>query len=129
MVATHHKFSVRDRLKSFRYAFNGLLQLFCEEHNSWIHLAAAIFAITAGVIFNIKTIEWIAITFAIGFVFTAELLNSSIERLADFASQSENEFIKKIKDLAAAGVLISAIAALIIGLIIFVPKITGLFRK
>lgn len=61
---------------------------------------SAIFAITAGVIFNIKTIEWIAITFAIGFVFTAELLNSSIERLADFASQSENEFIKKIKDLA-----------------------------
>jgi diacylglycerol kinase len=120
------KFTVSDRLKSFRYAFNGLRQLFIEEPNSRIHLAAAICAITAGFVFKIRTTEWIAVLFAIGFVFAAELFNTSIEKFSDFVSPVKNENIKEIKDLAAAGVLVSAVTALIIGLIVFLPEILKL---
>ena len=64
-----------------------------------------------------------AVIFSIGFVFVAEILNTAIENIADFISPGKNDKIKKIKDLAAAGVLISALTAFSIALIIFIPKI------
>ncbi len=123
----NQKFSVSQRLKSFSYAFNGLKILLREEHNARIHLLATTLVVIAGVVLKISTVEWIAIVFAIGFVITTEIINSSIENIADFISLGKNEKIKKIKDLAAAGVLVSAATALIIGLIIFIPKLAVLF--
>ena len=117
------KFSFKKRVKSFGYAFNGVKILFQNEHNSWVHIAAAIVAITLGFILTISSLEWIAIVFAIGLVFTAELINTSLENVSDFISLEKNDSIKKIKDLAAASVLISSFTALSIGLIVFVPKI------
>ncbi|HOY48765.1 MAG TPA: diacylglycerol kinase family protein [Chryseolinea sp.] len=117
------KFSTPQRLKSFVYAFNGLKILIREEHNSRIHFVIAIVVTIAGFILEISVEEWIAIVIAIGFVIAAEIFNSSIENIADFISPEKHEKIKKIKDLAAAGVLISALTALTIGLIIFLPKI------
>jgi diacylglycerol kinase len=117
------KFSLINRLRSFRFAFNGLKILFTEEHNALIHLFASVLVIVLGIYLNISIPEWIALAFAIGFVLTAETFNTAIENMADFVSESKNERIKKIKDLCAAAVLISAITALTIGLIIFVPKI------
>ena len=70
--------------------------------------------------------EWIGVIFSIGLVFSLEIINSSIENIADFISPEKHKMIKKIKDLSASGVLISAITALIIGLIIFIPKILKL---
>lgn len=119
----NQKFSISQRLKSFPHAFNGLKILLREEHNARIHFVAAILVIIAGVVLKISTEEWITLVFAIGFVITAEIINSSIENIADFISPEKHEKIKKIKDLAAAGVLISAATALIVGLIIFLPKI------
>ena len=117
------KFSISTLVKSFGYALNGLKILFKEEPNARIHLLAAIAVVIAGYFFEISTIEWIAIVFAIGFVLTMEAINSAIEGLSDFVSPEKHEMIKKIKDLSAAGVLISALTALVIGLIVFVPKI------
>ena len=117
------RFSILKRLKSFKYAFNGLRILFKEEHNARIHLFAMICVIIAGFFFRVSLFEWIAIVFSIGLVFSLEIINSSIENMADFVSTDRNEKIKKIKDLSASGVLISALTALIIGLIIFIPKI------
>ena len=122
----NQKFSIAQRLRSYAHAFNGLKILLKEEHNARIHLVAAILVVIAGVVLKISPIEWIAIVFAIGFVFTAEIINSSIENIADFISPEKHEKVKKIKDLAAAAVLISAVTALIIGLIIFLPKIEKL---
>jgi diacylglycerol kinase len=119
----NQKFSMVQRLKSFTHAFNGLKILLKEEHNARIHLVAAIIVVIAGFVLKISIIEWIAIVFAIGFVFTTEIINSSIENIADFISPEKHDKIKKIKDLAAAGVLIGAVTALIVGLIIFLPKI------
>jgi len=112
-------FSIKKRLRSFVYAFNGLRILVREEHNAKIHILAAIVAISIGFYLNISTNEWIAIGFAIGFVLAMEAVNSAIENLCDLVSPKKNDTIKKVKDLSAGAVLISAIIALFVGLIIF----------
>ena len=116
-------FTLRKRLKSFRFAFNGIRLLITREHNAWIHCFAAVCVITAGYIVGLTANEWIAITITIGVVLAAEAVNSSIEALADLVSPGYNEAIKRTKDLAAGAVLILAIAAAIVGLIIFTPKL------
>lgn len=121
------KFSLSKRIKSFRFAFAGLKTLFKEEHNSWIHLIAAIGIIIAGIVLEISFMEWIAITIAIGLVFTLEIMNTAIENIADFVSPEKHSAIKKIKDLAAAGVLVSSITAIVIGTIVFLPKLLEKF--
>ena len=123
MIRHSEKFSLRKRLVSFQYAFNGLKILIKEEHNARIHLFIACCVLIAGVIFKISIVEWITVIFCIGLVFALELINSAIENTADFISKEKNETIKKIKDLSAGAVLIAAIASAIIGLIIFIPKI------
>lgn len=117
------KWSLNDRLKSFSFAFSGLKTLWKEEHNFRIHFLAAFVVIVAGFIFKISAFEWVSVILSIGFVFSAEIINTSIENLSDFVSPSKNNRIKKVKDISAAGVLIAAIAALIVGLVIFLPKI------
>ena len=117
------KFSILKQLKSFGFAFNGLKILIKEEHNSRIHLFATVCVLIAAFVFEISKAEWLAVIFAIGFVFALEIINSAIENIADFVSPEKHVLIKKIKDLAAAGVLVSAMTALIVGLIIFLPKI------
>jgi undecaprenol kinase/diacylglycerol kinase (ATP) len=119
------KFSLKSRLQSFQYAFNGFKTLFSEEHNSRIHLFITVIVVLLGFYFQLSNPEWIFITICIAFVFFAELLNSSIENIADFISPEKHPTIKKVKDLAAAAVLVSAISSVIIGLIIFLPKIFG----
>ena len=118
----HEKFSIIKRLKSFIFALNGLKILILEEHNARIHLVAAILVIIAGILLKISNVEWLAIIFSIGLVFALETINSAIENLADFISPDKNDQIKKVKDLSAGAVLIGAIAALVNGLIIFIPK-------
>jgi diacylglycerol kinase len=120
-------FSILKRLQSFSYAFNGLKILFREEHNAWIHLLAALAAIAAGFFFHISANEWLAIVLSIGLVISAETMNSAIENIADFVSPEKNESIKRIKDLAAAAVLICALTTVVVGLIVFLPKVLHLF--
>ncbi len=116
-------FSIKKRLKSFSYAFNGFKILIKEEHNARIHLFAAIIAIILGVILHISTCEWLAIILSIGLVISLEIVNSAIENIADFISPQKHDKIKKIKDLSASAVLVGAFSALIIGFLIFLPKL------
>lgn len=120
----NEKFSLKKRLLSFKYAFNGFLILFKEEHNSRIHFLATIITITLGFVLGISETEWFVIIILIGFVFAMELFNSAIENLCDLVSREKNEYIKKAKDQAAAAVLIASLVAFIIGLWIFIPKIS-----
>ncbi|MBR4492432.1 MAG: diacylglycerol kinase family protein [Bacteroidales bacterium] len=121
-----NRFSIKRRLKSFRYAFSGLRVLVREEHNARIHLFATVCVIVMGVAFRISCTEWMAVAFAIGLVFGMEAVNSAVENICDFVCPERDARIKKIKDLAAAAVLLSAIAALAVGLFIFIPKIMSL---
>ena len=109
--------------KSFRFALAGIYSLFKNENNARIHLMMAILVTIAGILFSINTTEWICITIVIGLVWAAEAFNTSIEKLADVVSPGYQPEIKSVKDLAAAGVLILTIAAVITGIFIFLPKI------
>lgn len=122
-----HSLGPKSRLRSFRYAFKGLRTLFADEPNAWIHLCATIVVLVGAWWFDFSSREWSLIIFAIGIVFAAEALNSSIEALCDYVCKEHNKTIGKSKDLAAAGVLIAAIMAAAIGIILFTPKIVALF--
>lgn len=121
------RFSVKDRIKSFGYAFNGICLLVRSEHNAWIHIFAAVCVVAAGFLFGLSPGEWIAVVIVIGAVLAAEAVNSALESLCNLVSPGYNEHIKRTKDLAAGAVLLMAMAAAIVGLIIFVPKIVTLF--
>ena len=123
---TSNKFSLKSRFGSFRFALNGISLLLKNEHNSRIHLLAAIIAIIMGIIMKIDHYEWSLLIIVIGAVFLTELLNSSIESLADLIDPEWNELIMRAKDYSAAAVLISAIVAIIVGGLIFIPKFLGL---
>jgi len=114
---------IQSRIASFSYAFQGIVPVVRRERNVHIHIVAAIAVICAGVYFNLQAWEWICVTFAIGMVFTAEFFNSAIETLANVVCKDKNADIKKVKDIAAAAVLISALAAAVVGGVVFVPKI------
>ena len=120
------KFSLKSRLESFRFALNGLLLLLKNEHNSRIHILAAIIAIVMGIIMKLDHYEWSLLIIVIGAVFLTELLNSSIESLADLIDPEFNEPIMRAKDYSAAAVLISAIVAIVVGGLIFIPKFLDL---
>jgi len=114
---------MKKRLLSFKFAFRGLFFLFKDQPNAWIHLVAAIGVIIAGIFFRLSNSEWMFISLAIGFVFSTELANSAIEELVNKVSPEQNPVAGKIKDLAAGAVLLAAITALVIGLVIFIPKL------
>ena len=123
MAKQNQNFSIRKRAKSFRFALEGLKVLVSEEHNSRIHFVVSLLAISAAFYFKISGLEWVALILCIGFVFALEIINSAIENLADFVEPNRHEAIKKIKDLAAASVLVGSITAASVGLIVFIPKI------
>ena len=116
-------FSVYARIKSIYHAFNGIGSAFRQEHNLWIHTFAAIAAVVTGFVFNISAGEWMVVALVIGGVFVAELFNSAIESLVDVISPEHSKKAGAIKDMAAGAVLITAITAVVAGLIIFIPKL------
>lgn len=116
-------FSISRRLKSFHYAGQGLQVLFREEHNAWLHLVATGVVIGLAILYPVTHMEGIALVIVTAGVWITELLNTAIERSMDLISTASNPKIKIIKDLAAAAVLVMAIAALVTGCIIFIPKL------
>lgn len=116
------KFTLKARLNSFVNAFHGIGIMLREEHNAWIHCAAAVIVIIVGFLTGLSRTEWIAIVFAIGMVFGAEALNTAIERLSDAVQPEQDERIRRAKDLGAGAVLFCAIAAAVVGLLVFIPK-------
>lgn len=117
------RFSFSERLVSFKFAFNGLKQFFRFDHNGRIHVFCAIIAICFSFWLNISAMEWVAICIAIFMVLVTEIFNTAIEKLADLVIKEIHPEIKIIKDLAAGAVLLTAILALIIGAVVFLPKI------
>ncbi|MCF6341707.1 MAG: diacylglycerol kinase family protein [Bacteroidales bacterium] len=119
-------FCLKDRARSFAFAFRGIGFVVKTQHNIWIHCVLGILAIVFGLWLRINPAEWIAVIFAIGFVLVSETLNTAIELIVDLVSPEQNPKAGLIKDVAAGAVLLSAITAAIIGLLIFVPKIINL---
>ncbi len=116
-------FSFTGRIRSIRHAIDGIGEMLKGQHNAWIHVIATICVISIGLIFQITVTEWCFLTLAITSVWVAEALNTAFEFLCDVASPEFHPLVKKSKDVAAGAVLVSAIGAVIIGIIIFVPYV------
>ena len=116
-------FSWKARLKSFKYAWEGIVSFFRWEHNAQIHLAITLMVLVLSVTLGLTKWEAIAVVFSIALVWIAEMFNTAIEKICDLVSPQKNPQVKFIKDVSSAAVLITAILACIIGLIIFIPKI------
>ena len=117
---------MKKRIASFGYAINGLKILIKEEHNARVHLFVSFIVLVLGVFLEISKTDWVFVFIAIGLVFIAELINSSIERLVDEFSLERNLQLGNIKDLSSAAVLISAGVSIIIGGYVFVPYLIRL---
>lgn len=116
-------FSIRARVRSFRFALEGIASFFLREHNAWLHFIATIAVFTLAAVVGVNKLELLALVFAVGFVWVAEMFNTCIERVMDFVSIKQDAEIKFIKDLAAGAVLTAAITALAVGLVVFIPKL------
>lgn len=119
-------FSVVKRGKSFQHAFRGIIVLMRTQHNMWLHLLAGAVTIFLGFYLDVSSIEWIGLVFAMAIVVLAEAFNTAIEFDIDLTSPDEHPFARDTKDVAAGAVLLAVVAAVIIGLIIFLPKIAAL---
>ena len=115
----------RKILKSFKYAFNGIITSFKTEKNMKFHIVMMVLVI-AGTLLKISKIEWIICVILFALVISAELINTAIETIVDMITMEKNEKAKIAKDVAAGAVLVNAIGSTIIGLIIFIPKIINI---
>lgn len=112
--------------KSLGYAISGIIQCIQKERNIKIHLVFMFLVIICGFLFQLSITEWLVCILLFGLVISLELINTAIEAVVDLCTQEYHPLAKIAKDTAAGAVLISAIASVVIGLIIFVPKILSL---
>ena len=123
----HKGISFKRLIKSFGYALHGIRLMISNEQNAKIHLFAIVIVVIAGYYFHLSTTEWMMIIIVSGGVFAAEAFNTSIEALSDTIAPEYNKNIKQVKDFAAGAVLVVSVTAIIVGLIVFLPKIYALF--
>lgn len=109
------------------YASKGAWILLCTEASIQMQAALVVLVTVAGFYFDITATEWIAQTLCIGLIMGLEAMNTAAEAIADFIHPDFHEKIGHIKDVAAGAVLITALAATVIGLIIYVPYVQALF--
>ncbi len=118
MISKKQPFSLKNRVRSFAYAIQGIKTLITGEHNTWIHLAATIVVIVAAFLFHVSKLSWFMLTLAIAMVWITEAINTAIEYLVDLTSPEYHPLAKKAKDVAAAAVLFAAIFAVVIGILV-----------
>lgn len=116
-------FRIKDRLRSFVYAWRGVCCFLREEHNARIHCAAVVVVTAAGFFFGITRQEWMAVIFCFAAVLASEAFNTAIEMLVSIVSEERRPALGKIKDVAAGAVLICVIGAVIVGVMVFAPYI------
>jgi len=114
---------ITNRIKSIGYAFKGAIVLLKSESSIKVQFVLAILLTIAGFVFNISKSEWLFQLLAIGLVMSIEGANTAIEEIANFIHPEHDNKIGLIKDIAAGAVFIASVFAIIIGLIIYLPKI------
>lgn len=124
---TRRSFSWSARARSFIFAWRGLRRLVADEHNARIHLGAAVVAVALGLYLRLERWEWTAVVICIAAVIAAEAFNSAIEAVCDRTGRERHPLIEKAKDIAAAGVMVTAIGAVAVGILVYFEKLTKLF--
>ncbi|ATZ89739.1 TPA: diacylglycerol kinase family protein [Streptococcus agalactiae] len=121
------KWKNRTLTSSMEIAVTGIFTAFKEERNMRKHLVSAILVILAGLTFQVSMVEWLFLLLSIFLVITFEIINSAIENVVDLASNYHFSMLaKNAKDMAAGAVLVVSLFAVLVGLIIFIPKILAL---
>jgi len=115
-----------NRGRSFVYAFRGVSYALKTQRNLWIQLSFLLLAVILGWVFDIEHLEWLTIIGVSGLVLALEILNTAVETFLDTHYPEKDPKIGLVKDIAAGAVLVAAIAALIVGLVIFIPKLLAL---
>ena len=113
---------ISGRLKSVSFAVKGAVKLITTEHSIMVQFCIGIIMTILGFFMHITATEWLFQTLAIGLVMSVEGINTAIEKIADFIHPNFNEKIGFIKDIAAGAVFFAALTAIVIGLIIYIPK-------
>ena len=121
------KISLRKIFKSFQYSFHGL-KIHSQQHNFMGMLISALFVILLGFILNISYFEWLILILIMSLVLSLETLNTSLEKTLDYLEPRFSDKIRILKDLMAGGVAIVIFTSIIIGLMIFLPKIISLLK-
>ena len=111
--------------KSVKYALRGLFKTFLEEQNLQAQSIIGIITVVLGFGFKIEPLEWCLIISVIFLVILMEMINSAVERIADALKPRIDTYIKELKDIMAAAVMLSATLAVVVGLIIFIPYISA----
>jgi diacylglycerol kinase len=111
---------------SFRYAIAGLRTLIVTQPNVRIHLAFAAIAIALGALLGLSSAEWALLALTIGFVLAMEAFNTAVEALVDLVQPELHPLAGLMKDLAAAGVLVAAVASVAVGALLFLPRLADL---
>ncbi len=128
-IDTPEEFSIIKRAQSFTYASRGIWLFVKTTHNAWVHIVILICTLGLGFFFDITKIEWILVVLVSGIVLAAEAFNTAIEIDIDLTSPEYHPYARDTKDVAAGAVLITAITALFVGILIFVPYCIALFMK
>ena len=114
---------IYSRINAFGHAFRGWWHVLKTQHNAWIHIVFASVVIAMGLWLGIKPLDWAVIVLTIAMVFTAEFINTAIEAVVDLASPVHHPLAKVGKDVGAGAVLVSALAGIVIGLLIIGPPL------
>jgi len=122
-------FTFMGRVRSFRHALMGLLFVLRTQHNAWLHAIATVLAIVLGLVVGLGRGEWCMLALAVVTVWVAETFNTGLEVLADAVVSERHPIVKIAKDVAAAAVLLSALGAIVVGAILFVPHFIELFAR
>lgn len=121
-------FEFTGRVRSFKYAFRGIILTLKSQHNAWIHAVATMVVLIAGLALGITKAEWCIIILTCAAVWTAEALNTALELLADATTREFSPGIGRAKDVAAGAVLITAVASVAVGVLVFGPYLWALTK-
>lgn len=118
-----HPFSILERIRSFKFAIHGITLTLQSQHNAWIHLAVSITVVGLGGFVGLQRDGWLWLITAMTLVWSMEILNTAVERLADAAVPEIHPLIAQAKDAAAGAVLVAVFGSALIGLLVLGPPL------
>jgi diacylglycerol kinase (ATP) len=125
-ISEKKRFSIVARAKSFKHAIRGIGVIFKTQHNAWVHAVVGVVVAVLGFVYSLNEAEWGLIVLSMASVLAAEGFNTALEIDMDLTSPEYHPYARDTKDVAAGAVLLTVIGAVIVGLIIFLPKILSI---